>query len=90
MPIRAVQTLALKLFQSKLEATVPMLKAIEADVGEAAMEKVGVLVADLMTMGIVLSLHMDPEGSRFDGVSMADAINRLADELSLEEERTIH
>jgi hypothetical protein len=90
VPVRAVQTVALKLFEKKLEATIPQLKEIEADIGEEAMEKVSVLIADLMTMGITLSLHMDPDGSRFHGVSMTDVINQLADELSLEEERTIN
>lgn len=92
VPVRAVQAVALRLFRDKLEATVPTLKELEAALDEATMEKVGVLMADLMTMGVVLSLHMDPDGSRFDGVSMGDAITRLARELSLEddEERTLN
>jgi hypothetical protein len=92
VPVRAVQAVAIRLFRDKLEATVPTLKELEAALDEATMEKVGVLMADLMTMGITLSLHMDPDGSRFDGMPMGDAIQMLASELaaSTGEERTLN
>lgn len=91
-PVRAMQAVALRLFRDKLEATAPKLKELEASLDAATMDKVGTLMADLMTMGVVLSLHMDPDGGRFDGVSMGDVITRLARELSLEdnEERTLN
>ena len=93
VPVRAVQAVAIRLFRDKLEAIVPTLKELEASLDKDTMDKVGALVADLMTMGVVLSLHMDPEGGRFDGVSMGDAITRLAHELSMEddeEKRTLN
>jgi hypothetical protein len=92
VPVRAMQAVALRLFRDKLEATRATLKELEAALDEATMEKVGMLMADLMTMGVVLSLHMDPDGSRFDGMPMGDAIQMLASELaaSTGEERTLN
>lgn len=82
----------MRLFRDKLEVVAPKLKELEASLDEATMDKVGSMLADLMTMGVILSLHMDPEGSRFNGVSIGDVITRLARELSLEdnEERTLN